>query len=487
MACGGAAVAVGHLAAMAFAREASPVLAVAAVVVDATPEPVKHFAIETFGIYDKVVLLAGIAVILAGLSILVGILALTHPVAGPAALLAMGVVGAAAALSRPASEPWWALPSVAGTAAAMFVFIYLYRPAAPVSEGGPGTTVDRRKLLIAGAGVGAAGVAGGLLSTAFTPDGGRPQVRLPDPASTAADHKTFTDPGIAPFHTPNADFYRVDTALTVPRLDIADYRLRIGGRVDNPLEFEYRDLLDMRLIERDLTLTCVSNQVGGTLVGNARWLGVPLEDLLALARPHEGADQVVGHSADGWTCGTPTSVCIDGRDAILAVAMNGEPLPYEHGFPVRMIVPGLYGYCSATKWLVELELSTFEDFDAYWVRRGWAPTAPVKVSSRIDTPKPLAELSAGTRTVAGVAWAQQRGIRGVRVRVDDGPWTATELAPVMGTDTWRQWRWQWDATPGRHRLEVLAVTHDDETQTAERKDTFPDGSTGRHSLVVTVR
>jgi DMSO/TMAO reductase YedYZ molybdopterin-dependent catalytic subunit len=241
------------------------------------------------------------------------------------------------------------------------------------------------------------------------------------------------------------------------------------------------------MIERYVTLACVSNEVGGDLIGNARWLGVPLKDLLDEAGPLDGADQVVSRSVDGWNCGTPTAVLRDGRDAMLAVAMNGEPLPVEHGFPVRMVVPGLYGYVSATKWVTELELSSFADFDAYWVRRGWSAQGPIKTESRIDTPREGGTVTAGTVVVAGVAWAQHRGVTAVEVRVDDGPWQPADLAGTVSPDTWRQWTFRWDATPGEHTLAVRAADTSGQVQTEARADPAPDGATGWHTISVQVR
>lgn len=299
-------------------------------------------------------------------------------------------------------------------------------------------------------------------------------------------------PGLSGFITPNRTFYRVDTALVVPAVDARDWRLRIHGKgVTRPLTLTYQDLLDSDLIERDITLTCVSNQVGGPYAGNARWLGVPLARLLKRAGvrpPSRGgpADQLVARSVDGMTLGTPVETVMDGRDAILALGMNGEPLPFAHGFPVRMVVPGLYGYVSACKWLADLELTTFGSYDAYWVKRGWARRAPVKTGSRIDTPKPFARPEAGTVPVAGVAWAQQRGIDRVEVRVDGGAWQTARLAAEDSTDTWRQWLWEWPARPGVHRLEVRATDRDGYIQTDRRTGTVPDGATGLHSVVVTV-
>jgi sulfite oxidase len=238
------------------------------------------------------------------------------------------------------------------------------------------------------------------------------------------------------------------------------------------------------LVEADITLTCVSNEVGGPLVGNARWLGVPLKELLDEAGVHPDADQVIGRSVDGFTVGFPVEAALDGRDALVAVGMNGEPLPVRHGFPARLVVPGLYGYVSATKWLKEIELSRFDQFDAYWIRLNWALPAPIKVQSRIDTPRSQAK--AGKIDVAGVAWAQGRGVTAVEVRVDDGLWQLADLAEEFGKAAWRQWRWRWDATPGRHELRVRATAGDGEVQTGLTAQPFPAGASGWHTRSIRV-
>ncbi|GAA4579137.1 hypothetical protein GCM10023176_56320 [Micromonospora coerulea] len=318
----------------------------------------------------------------------------------------------------------------------------------------------------------------------------RRAVALPTPSAAAPAVPAGADLSLAqlaPYVTPTSGFYRIDTALVVPQVDPATWRLRIHGRVRREIELSFDDLLARPMVERYVTLACVSNDVGGDLIGNARWLGVPIKELLDEAGPEEGADQVVGRSVDGWTCGTPTAVLRDGRDALLAVGMNGEPLPVEHGFPVRMVVPGLYGYVSACKWVTELELTSFADFDAYWVPRGWSAQGPIKTQSRIDAPRPRNRLTAGPVMVAGVAWAQHRGIRKVEVRVDGGPWREATLAPTVSVDTWVQWSWRWDATPGEHTLQVRATDADGVTQTPQRRPVEPDGATGWHSVSVTVR
>ncbi|MFD6678301.1 molybdopterin-dependent oxidoreductase [Micromonospora parva] len=376
---------------------------------------------------------------------------------------------------------------------------------APVSSGGPTPAVEpvgpaevdpeSRRRFLTGSGVllgtaVVAGLGGRWLAGRRGVSAARDAIRLPAPVAPAPAVPAGANLSLAqlaPYVTPNFGFYRIDTALVVPQVDPDTWRLRIHGRVGKERTYSYADLLARPLVERYVTLACVSNEVGGDLIGNARWLGVPLRELLDEVEPDDDADQVVGRSVDGWTCGTPTAALRDGRDALLAVGMNGEPLPVEHGFPVRMVVPGLYGYVSACKWVTELELTRFADFDAYWVPRGWSRQGPIKTQSRIDTPRRRNRLTAGPVTVAGVAWAQHRGIRRVEVRVDDGQWQAATLAPTVSVDTWVQWSWRWDATPGEHRLQVRATDATAETQTDRTQGVVPDGATGWHTVTVTVR
>ena len=352
---------------------------------------------------------------------------------------------------------------------------------------------DRRGFLTTALAVGAVAGAGGLVGRAL---GGaeaaasRAGIRIPRAASSAPPLPSGAGldvPGITPHLTPNRTFYRVDTALKVPAVPVDTWRLRIHGMVDEELDLSYEDLLSRRLVERRITLTCVSNPVGGDYAGNATWVGVPIRDLLREAGVSEGADAVRSTSADDMTIGTPLGPLVDpGRDALLAVAMNGVPLPLEHGFPVRMVVPGLYGYVSATKWLVDLEVTRFADFKAYWTTRGYAAEAPIKTSSRIDVPRSFARLEPGNNAVAGVAWAQDRGIAAVEVRVDGGDWQRARLAEEDSLDTWRQWVWEWDAASGNHTIEVRATDKSGYTQTAQRAPIAPDGATGWHSVNVTV-
>jgi DMSO/TMAO reductase YedYZ molybdopterin-dependent catalytic subunit len=315
----------------------------------------------------------------------------------------------------------------------------------------------------------------------------RDEVVLPEAVETVAavePANSLDVAGISPIVTPNADFYRIDTALSVPQVNLTDWRLRLTGMVGREVELTYDDILEMDMVERYITISCVSNEVGGGLVGNAKWLGVPLSNVVDLASPSDGAQQVVGRSVDDFTVGFPTEAVYDGREALLAVGMNGEPLPFEHGFPARLVVAGLYGYVSATKWLSEIELATWDGFDAYWIPRGWAKEAPVKTQSRIDTPRD--EVPPGPRAIAGVAWAPNRGISRVEVRIDEGEWMEAELSKPLADDAWRQWNVAWDPAPGAYTLQVRATDGDGETQTEDIARPAPDGATGYHTIRVMV-
>ncbi|MCA1783588.1 MAG: molybdopterin-dependent oxidoreductase [Intrasporangiaceae bacterium] len=340
-----------------------------------------------------------------------------------------------------------------------------------------------------------AGVAGILLTTGrflqdrATTSVARVATALPSPGSALPPPPagaTLEVEGITPLLTPNDDFYRIDTAFTIPRIEADTHRIRITGMVDQPFEISFGELLDLADTEVDVTLSCVSNQVGGDLVGTARWLGVPLADVLDRAGVQAGADQIVGRSVDGWTGGFPVDAAFDGRPAIIAVGMNGEPLPARHGFPARLVIAGLYGYVSDTKWLSEIELTTFDAFDAYWVPRGWSAQGPIKTQSRIDVPREGASVDAGTVAVAGVAWSDERGVSAVELSVDDGPWETAELAEELATTTWRQWLYRWEASAGNHVLRVRASDADGQPQTAERAPPAPDGATGHHTIRVSV-
>ncbi|MFG2306907.1 molybdopterin-dependent oxidoreductase [Actinacidiphila glaucinigra] len=501
----GAALSAAELAAGALRPQAAPVVAVGGVTIDRTPAAVKDWAIRSFGTNDKLVLQLGILLVLGLLANGLGLLALRHRRAGAAGVFVFGVVGAVAALSRPDSAGVLdAVPSLVGAlAGAALLWILTGRlkhlSSAAVSQSGG--VRGRRRFLLVAASAAATSAAAGSLGRALGSSAGdqavasRTAVRLPlpdSPARAVPRGAALRIAGISPFVTPNTAFYRVDTALVVPKVDATRWRLRVHGRgVSRPMDLGFQDLLRRELVERDITLTCVSNEVGGPYAGNARWLDVHLADLLREAGvrpPSQGgpADQLVSRSVDGMTIGTPVEQVMDGRDALLAVGMNGEPLPLQHGFPVRMVVPGLYGYVSACKWIADLELTTFAAYDPYWVQRKWARQAPIKTQSRIDTPKPFARPKAGTVMVAGVAWAQHRGVERVEVRVDDGPWRDADLAAQATTDTWRQWSLSWQATPGPHTLTVRATDGTGAVQTARRARTIPDGASGWHSVVITV-
>jgi hypothetical protein len=293
-------------------------------------------------------------------------------------------------------------------------------------------------------------------------------------------------PGISPFITPNGQFYRVDTALLVPQVDPSNWTLRIHGMVAREITITFDQLLRRPLIEDYLTLCCVSNPVAGPYIGTAKWLGASLAALLRAARPQRGADQLLATSVDGFTSGTPLQVILDGRDALVAVAMNGAALPTAHGFPARLVVPGLYGYVSACKWVVDLEVTTFAAAQGYWVPRGWSAMGPIKTESRIDVPTNGASVKAGKVSVAGVAWAQHKGIEAVEARADHGPWQEATLATVPGIDTWRQWVWEWEATSGTHLIEARATDKTGYTQTSAIADVAPNGATGYPSTQVSV-
>ncbi|MFI0422117.1 molybdopterin-dependent oxidoreductase [Spongiactinospora sp. 9N601] len=502
---------------------AFPVAAVGNTLVDVSPGPLKDWANRTFGSSNKAVVIAGVSVLLAlgaaGIGRLVRRRGLPYGLAG---LAAFGALGLAAVLTRPGASAVDAVPTLLGVLAGGLTLALLDRraltavapmpgtpatPGAPTASGepdhegerpavmragGPAPGFDRRALLggVAGGVVlaGAGGVAGALLGGHRAVDAARNTLALPRavrPATPLPRGADLRIPGLSPFVTPNSDFYRVDTAFVVPRVDPRDWTLRVHGMVDRPVEISFTDLLRRPLVEADVTLTCVSNEVGGPYVGNARWLGVRMADVLREARPHAGADMLLSTSADGWTCGTPLEVVLDGRDALFAVGMNGEPLPTEHGFPVRQVVPGLYGYVSATKWVVDVKVTRFDRDTAYWTSRGWAAEGPIKTQSRIDVPASGTAVPAGRTVIAGVAWAQHRGVAGVEVRVDRGEWREARLAGTPGPDTWRQWSIEADLRPGGHTIAVRATDGTGRTQPAQTAPPVPDGASGYHVLEIT--
>jgi DMSO/TMAO reductase YedYZ molybdopterin-dependent catalytic subunit len=498
----------------------SPVLDVGDRVIDRVPVFLKDFAIETFGQNDKLALLAGIGMFLLTYAAVIGAISFrSRIVLGVIGIGAFGVIGAYAALSRRVGGSLTdAIPSTVGAvvgAVGLWSVHRIARPVLPTLAPGASAEVDdsvpggmsatgvgqvtRRQVLIRSGGLlaalalggAAAGVVGRAIKARFSAAESRANVVLPtasEPLATISQGVNVSIDGVAPFVTPNADFYRIDTALTVPQLPTDDYELRVTGMVDEELRFSFDELVSRNVVEYDITLTCVSNTIGGELIGNARWLGVRLDELLAEAGVQSGADQVVGRSIDGYTCGFPLEAATDGRNALVAFGMNGEPLPLEHGFPVRLIVPGLYGYISATKWLTEIELTTFERFESYWVPRGYSDRAPIKLMSRIDSVDGLATLTRsadGMAAIGGVAWAQTIGISSVEVQLDDGPWMPTEMGDALNNDTWRQWAFRWaPMATGRTSIRCRATDGNGVIQTDERCEPLPNGASGHHQIVV---
>ena len=486
-----AGLAVGEVVAAPVRTWLSPVVAIGDRVVDAVPEPVKAFAIAVFGTNDKIALLVGIVVLLAVFAAVIGLVARRRRGVALGLTASFGVIGAIAAIADPSLGISAALPSVVAGVAAVGTLAWLTREERDVVVEG-----ESRRNVLADLGkvaLGAAVLGGGgrfvSRQRASQLEAAREATGLPAPtdAVTIPDGQDLAIDGLSPFQTPNSEFYRIDTRLDTPRLERDGWTLKVTGQVENELEFTLDELEDrFEVIERVITMTCVSNEVGGNLAGTATWRGVRVADVLEAAGVESSATQVVGRAFDDFTVGYPVEAAFD-RDAMLVVGMNGEPLPAEHGFPLRMVVPGLYGYVSATKWLTELELTTFEAFDQYWVERDWEPQAPIKTMSRIDTPGSLERVGGDTVAVAGVAWAQTRGITKVEVSIDGGEWQEAELGPEFNDVTWRQWVYRWDTSgleEGRHELRCRATDSTGETQTEERQPPFPDGATGWHSVVV---
>lgn len=496
---------VGHLVAgILLLPAASPFLAVGDAVIDRTPAPVKDFAIRSFGTNDKPALLVGMAVALAMLGVVIGLISRRSPVPGVVAIVVLGVLGTLAVREQSGGGPGLLAP-LAATLAGVAVLWWLRRRALPgdaVPAPTPGAGLGRRRFVVgavaASAGAALAGAGGFGLARRIDVAASRRAVGALVPAIPAPPipaGAAFPELGTPSFITPIADFYRIDINLAVPQLRAEDAALRITGMVERPLEFSFNDIRSMPLVERTITMTCVSNEVGGPYVSTANFIGVPLLDLLARAGVRDGAQQVVGHSVDGFTLGTPLELLRDaGKEAMVAIGMNREALLPEHGFPMRTVVPGLYGYVSATKWLTELELATF-DVKPYWVRRGWdgepPGVAPIKISSRIDAPTSFQRVQGGDVTVAGTAWAQGRGISGVELRFDTGDWQPADLAPEVNPFTWRMFRLTTALPPGQHTVTCRAIDGTGQMQAEERlrlinPGPVPDGSTGWHSMIFTV-
>jgi DMSO/TMAO reductase YedYZ molybdopterin-dependent catalytic subunit len=476
---------------------ASPIVAVGDLVIALQPPGAKQFVVDLFGEADKLVLNLFIAAVAIGAAALGGVLARTRPWVVAAGTGAFGILALVAGLRDPLAE---ALTTLIVVAVAVLVAVYAMRWLLRLAgEDAGGVTAEmpawgRRRFI--GTSIAVIGVAavGGVVGRTLLERGRQGAIAqagtLPAPAATAPPPPEGADlavEGITPLVTRNEDFYRIDTALLVPRPDINTWRLRVSGLVDRPLELTYDELVQMPLFEQYVTIACVSNEVGGNLVGNALWRGVRLKGLLAQAGLRPEATQIVGRAVDGFTVGFPTGYALaDDREPMVAVGMNGEPLPVDHGFPARLIVPGLFGYVSATKWLTEIELTTWEGFDAYWVPLGWAKEGPILTQSRIDVPRSGAQLEAGPVTIAGVAWAPDRGISAVEVQVGESGWMPAEISAPISDATWVQFAYAWDATPGDHRISVRATDGDGEIQTDERTEPAPDGARGHHMIQVSI-
>ena len=486
-----AGIAAGHLGAGFLSPASSPVLAIGSTVIDLTPTPVKEWAIATFGTADKAILQGSVLVVTLALSAVAGLLARRRmPLAIGVIVLLTGLAGAAALL-RPAARPLDVLPALVAMAVGVATLVWLAGLAriAPVARDDAEAATSRRRFLGGALGVTALSViaaAGGQLRSGAQTIKNVVLPAAADKAETLPRGLEATVPGISPLRTPTEKFYRVDTNLTVPKVDVDTWTLEVDGMVEKPFTMTFAELAAMPLIERDITMTCVSNEVGGGYVGAARWLGVRLTDVLDRAGVTGSPDQVLSTAVDGFTISTPLNVVRDGRDAMIAIGMNGAQLSDVHGFPARLITPGLYGFVGATKWLTKLTLTTYAAEQAYWTKRQWATDAPIRTSARVDTPAPLSTIKAGRTAIGGVAWAQHRGVGTVEVRIDDGRWQETKLGPDVGVDYWRQWYLPWDAEPGLHRIAVRATDRQGRVQSDERATPFPSGSSGIQEVVVTV-
>ena len=476
--------------------------------IDAAGKDIAKPFIELLGTNDKPALVIGIVVVSLALGAVLGRASLRRPWVGPLGFAAFAVLGALAGFDSALTSRGWTVAAATSAAVAGSATLWVLLRIATTGRSLPVATtatvldpadkVASRRAFFGWAGAGAAlaataAVASRSLRGTSAAESARATVELPPPPDGGATLQAARSAGVpvqaeglTPYLTPNGDFYKIDTALVTPQVDPSGWTLSIDGLVDEPFELTYDELLDLPMVEAPVTLSCVSNEVGGRLVGNAVWQGVPLADLLDRAGVQADAGQVVGRSVDGFTAGFPLEAARDGRTALVAVGMNGEPLPVDHGFPARLVVAGLYGYVSATKWLERIELTTWEGFDGYWIPLGWSKEGPVKTQSRIDVPRAGQAVPAGTTPIAGVAWAPDRGVAKVEVQVDDGPWQEAVLGEALSEDTWRQWHLAWEATPGEHRLRVRATDGAGRTQTEERSKPAPDGATGWHTRTVDV-
>ncbi|MBU3749795.1 MAG: oxidoreductase [Mycobacterium sp.] len=479
-----------QLAAGFFAPAADARTAVGTSVINLTPGPVKEWAIQTFGTADKLFLTVMVVVVVVAVCAVAALWERSPIPLGSMVVAALGLAGGLAVLTQPGARAVDLIPTVIGTACG----IATMRLLTSGTTDGPAPNVDRRRSLVALGLVGAGalgGVAGQVLSgKRRSVAAERDSALLPRPTTPAPPVPPQVQPaavGLPSFITANDDFYRIDTALNAPQLSRADWTLRIHGMVDREITYSFEDLRSFEPVEKAVTLACVSNPVGGELVSTAMWTGYRVRDLLAASGVDSDADMVLSTSVDGFTVGTPIEALTDDRDALLAVGMNGVPLPVEHGYPARLVVPGLYGFVSATKWVVDLELTRFDRAEAYWTKLGWSAQAPIKTQSRIDVPRGGARLDAGVVTVGGVAWAPHRGVKAVEVRIDDGPWRPATLGAAYSADTWRLWTFDWQADPGPHTVTVRATDNTGAVQAEQPAPPAPDGATGWPSISVQVR
>lgn len=488
---------VAQLVGIPFGARADARAAIGGVVVDLTPGPIKEWAIQTLGTMDKLFLAVVVLIVIATIAAIAGSFETRRRPVGSIAIAAAGVLGCIAVLSRQGATALDTLPTIVGAACGVAALRWLIRrsPPDPEPEEAAGDEPDtRRRSLLAlgllGFGV-VSGVAGAVITRmVHSVAGDRTNFVLPPPRTPAPPIPAGVQPnGVAlpSFITPSGDFYRVDIALATPQLSRGDWRLRIHGMVDREASYGFTDLERFEVVESVTTLTCVSNPVGGDLISTGVWTGYRVADLLAAAGVHKDADMVLSTSIDGFTAGTPVEALTDGRAALLAIGLNGQPLPVEHGYPARLVVPGLYGYVSATKWVVDLELTRFDKAKAYWTRYGWAERAPIKTESRIDVPKRGQRVPMGPVVFGGVAWAQNRGVRAVEVRIGDGEWRPAQLGASYSNDTWRLWSFPWEAkSPGRQSITVRAIDNTGAVQTSDQAPPVPDGATGWHTVNFTV-
>ena len=515
------ALAFGELVASATNKTNSLVLAVGEFIVDVTPGDVVRTSIETLGNSQKIVLLSSITILSILFGGFLGVLSRRHSDLSYALFILFGVFGGWTLNRDPLTSTTAALSlSVMATLIGLSAFVFLNnvldQPASSNFEDPKHRYADRRQFLSWATGISvAAGTmtgAGRFLLKDDTVQSIREKIVLPtieektsleNSASTSTDLSssvtttlpdetdflTFSEmneiKGISPYITPNKDFYRIDTALRVPTIEPAEWSLTLDGLVENPYELSYEEILEMDLTKKDVTLTCVSNEIGGPLVGNAVWTGIPLSEIISKSKPLPEAQQLMCHSVDGFTAGFPIENIFDGRTALLAVGMNGRPLPVIHGFPARLVVAGLYGYVSAVKWIKRIEICTWDGNDGYWIPRGWSKKAPIKISSRIDVPKER-KINSGINAIAGVAWAPLSGVKTVEVSFDSGPWEECNLGVSLSGESWTQWAYKWDAVPGKYEIKVRAIDNNGVVQSSNIASPAPNGAQGYHQISVRV-